>query len=98
MDPVAMVEVLEGRLFHSVVFVLGNCLPVVVVSSEVLGTLEEAVHELVLGLPECGSFEVWRRLVGEDGRIERLETEELPVVLVVVMETIFSVLGVKGLL
>lgn len=94
MDLVAMVEVLEGRLFHSVVFVLGNCLPVVVVNLEVLRTLVEAVHELVLGLPERGSFEVWRRLVGEAGRAERLETEKPPVVLVVVMETIFSVLGV----
>lgn len=93
-DLVTVVEVLEGRLFHSVVFVLGNCLPVVVVSLEVLKTLVEAVRELVLGLPECGSFEVWRRLVGEAGRVERLETEKLPVVLVVVMETIFSVLGV----
>lgn len=93
MDLVAMVGVLEGRLFHSVVFVLENCLPVEVVGLAVLGTLEEAVHELVLG-----SFEVWKRLVGEAGRVERLETGKLPVVLAVVMETIFSVLGVEGLL
>jgi hypothetical protein len=98
MDLVAMVGVLEGRLFHNVVFVLGNCLPVEVVGLAVLGTLEEAVHELVLGLPECGSSEVGRRLVGEAGKVERLETGKLPVVLAVAMETIFSVLGVEGLL
>lgn len=98
MDLVAMVGVLEGRLFHNVVFVLENCLPVEVVGLAVLGRLEEAVHELVLGLPECGSSEVGRRLVGEAGEVERLETGKLPVVLAVVMETIFSVLGVEGLL
>lgn len=68
MDLVAMVEVLEGMLFHNVVFVLENCLPVEVVGLAVLGTLEEAVHELVVGLPECGSFEVWRRLVRRETR------------------------------
>lgn len=93
-----MVEILEGRLFHNVVFVLESCLPVEVVGLAVLGTLEEAVHELVLGLLECGSFGVWGRLVGEAGRVERLETGKLPVVLVVVMEVIFSVRGVEGLL
>lgn len=95
---VAMVEVLEWRSFHNVVFVPETGLPIEVVSVAVLRTLEEAVHKLVLGLPECGSFEVWRRLVGEAGSVERLEAEKLPVVLVVVLGTIFSVLGVEGLL
>lgn len=90
---VAMVEVLEWRSFHGVVFVPETGLPIEVVSVAVLRTLEEAVHELVLG-----SFEVWRRLVGEAGSVERLEAEELPVVLAVVLGTIFSVLGVEGLL
>lgn len=94
-DMVAMVEVLEWR---PVVFAPETGLPIEVVSVAVLRTLEEAIHELVLGLPECGSFEVWRRLVGEAGRVERLETEKLPVVLAVVLGTIFSVLGVEGLL
>lgn len=91
MDLVPMVEMLEGRLVHNVVFVLESCLPVEVVGMAVLRTLEEAVHGLVLGLPECGSFEVWRRLVGEAGRAERLKTGKLRVVLAVVMEIVFSV-------
>lgn len=93
MDLVAKVEVLGGWLFHSVVVVLGNPGPMEVVSLAVLGTLEEAVHEIVLGFSECGSFELWRRLVGDVRRVERLEVEKCPVVLVVAMETMLSILG-----
>lgn len=93
MDLVAKVEVLEGWLFHSVVVVLGNPGPVEVVSLAVLGTLEEAVHEVVLGFSERGSFELWRRLVGDVRRVERLEVEKCPGVLVVAMETMLSILG-----
>lgn len=87
-------EVLKGRLFHREVVVLENLVDVVGVA--VLGALEEAVCEVVFGLPECGSFDVWRKPVGETESVDILEIGKLSVVLVVAMETIFCVLGEEG--
>lgn len=55
MDLVGVVGVLGGKLLQCVVMVLENPVevPVDVVSLAVLGALEEAVHEVVFGLPEC---------------------------------------------
>lgn len=90
-----MAGVLGGKLLQSVVMVLENSVevPVDVVSLAVLGGLEEAVHEVVFGLPECCSFDVWRKVVGEAELVDKLETDKLSVVPVVPMETTLSVLG-----
>ncbi|KAL1791592.1 hypothetical protein HispidOSU_022485 [Sigmodon hispidus] len=87
-----VVRVLEGKLFHNVVVVLENPVevPVEVVSLAVLGALEETVHKVVSGFLECGSFDVWRRLVGEAESVERLEAGKLSVVRAVLMETVLS--------
>lgn len=100
MDLVGVVEVLGGKLLQSVVMVLENPVevPVDVVSLAVLGALEEAVHEVVLGLPEYCSFDVWRKVVGEAELVDKLETDKLSVVPVVPMETTLSVLGKEVLL
>lgn len=83
MDLVGVVMVLENPVE----------VPVDVVSLAVLGALEEAVPEVVFGLPECCSFDVWRKVVGEAELVDKLETDKLSVVPVVPMETTLSVLG-----
>lgn len=60
--------------------------------------LEEAVREVVFGLPECGSFDVWKKLVREAESVDRLEIGKLFVALVVAMETILCVLAEEGCL
>lgn len=95
MDLVGVVGVLGGKLLQCVVMVLENPVevPVDVVSLAVLGALEEAVHEVVFGLPKCCSFDVWWKVVGEAELVDKLETDKLSVVPVVPMETTLSVLG-----
>lgn len=95
MDLVGVVGVLGGKLLQCVVMVLENPVevPVDVVSLAVLGALEEAVHEVVFGLPEFCSFDVWWKVVGEAELVDKLETDKLSVVPVVPMETTLSVLG-----
>lgn len=99
-DLVGVVGVLGGKLLQSVVMVLENPVevPVDIVSLAVLGVLEEAVHEVVFGLPECCSFDVWRKVVGEAELVDILERDNLSVVPVVPVETTLSVLGKEILL
>lgn len=56
------------------------------------------VYVCVFGLPECCSFDVWRKVVEEAELVDKLETVKLSVVPIVPMETTLSVLGGEILL